>query len=73
MSALVVCASQETEAIKEVVLTEDNEALIPYSGEHVELHCWQSFKCSGYFPGGPVAKTPRSQRRESVFHLWAGN
>ena len=29
MTALVVCASQGTEAIKEVVLTEDNEALIP--------------------------------------------
>ena len=27
----------------------------------------------GYFPGGPVAKTPRSQSRGPGFDSWSGN
>ena len=34
---------------------------------------WGELKCKGDFPGGPVAKTPLSQCRESGFDPWSGN
>ena len=56
----------------EIVTVGDDIAMM--LGENTS-HCQPAAQQKGIgdFPGGPVAKTPRSQSRGSQFPPWSGN